>query len=263
MAEAAGLTVGVIALAGLFNSTVECFEFVQLGRAFEKDFKTAQLKLDTFELRLSRWGASLGLNRDLQPAQISTDTFGTKENVAHAKDLLSQILELFAEAEGVSIKFKDRTGQNSSALAICDPQADLTSAAMVLHNDMRKLAIERQGKTSLRRRAKWALYEEKRFKRLLEDIGDLVDGLVGLFPAGHAAQERLCEAEVAIFGQNAEAPLLKEIVAKQDKLLESALKKILDDAQHSQHAVFSGDHNEGSQVGFNSGTISNTFGKRT
>jgi hypothetical protein len=54
MAEAAGLVVGVVALAGLFNNTVECFEFVQLGRAFWKDFQTSQLKLDSARLRLSR-----------------------------------------------------------------------------------------------------------------------------------------------------------------------------------------------------------------
>ena len=101
MAEAAGLAVGVVALAGLFNNTVECFHYVQLGRAFEKDFKTAQLKLDACELRLSRWGAPLGLHRNLQATEITTETFGTEADVAHAGDLLSQIVELFAEAEGL------------------------------------------------------------------------------------------------------------------------------------------------------------------
>lgn len=38
MAEAAGLVVGVVGLASLFNNTVEWFEFIQLGRAFGKNF---------------------------------------------------------------------------------------------------------------------------------------------------------------------------------------------------------------------------------
>lgn len=54
MAEAAGLAASVIALAGLFNNTVECFEFIQLGRNFGKNFQTSQLKLDNARLRLSR-----------------------------------------------------------------------------------------------------------------------------------------------------------------------------------------------------------------
>jgi hypothetical protein len=46
MAEAASVVVGVVAFASLFSNTVECFQFVQLERAFGKDFQTSQLKLD-------------------------------------------------------------------------------------------------------------------------------------------------------------------------------------------------------------------------
>ena len=66
MADAAGLVVGVVALAGLFNTTVECFEFVRLGRTFGKSFQTSQLKLDNARLRLSRWGKSLSLDEDVR-----------------------------------------------------------------------------------------------------------------------------------------------------------------------------------------------------
>jgi hypothetical protein len=38
MAETAGLVGGVVALASLCNTTVEYFEFGQLGRAFGKSF---------------------------------------------------------------------------------------------------------------------------------------------------------------------------------------------------------------------------------
>ena len=54
MAEAAGLIVGVVALASLFNNTVKCFKFVQLSRTFRKDFQTSQLKLNSARLRLSQ-----------------------------------------------------------------------------------------------------------------------------------------------------------------------------------------------------------------
>jgi len=77
MAEAAGLAVGVTALAGLFSNAVECFEIVQLGRTFEKDFETAQIRLDICRLRVSRWGAALGLDRNLQPTEASSAIFGT------------------------------------------------------------------------------------------------------------------------------------------------------------------------------------------
>jgi hypothetical protein len=52
--EPVGLTVGVIALAGLFNNAVDSFEYIQLRRNFGEDFQTSLLKLDNARLRLSR-----------------------------------------------------------------------------------------------------------------------------------------------------------------------------------------------------------------
>jgi hypothetical protein len=71
---------------------------------------------------------------------------------------------------------------------------------------------------------------------------------------------------VVVLGHNAEAAaLLKAIAGNQDKLLESLLDRALGQASQSQsqHVTFSGSNNKGSQVGFNSGTISNSFGGGT
>jgi hypothetical protein len=52
MAETAGLVVGVVALANLFNNTVECSDFVQLGRTSREDFQTSQIKPDSTEYKI-------------------------------------------------------------------------------------------------------------------------------------------------------------------------------------------------------------------
>jgi hypothetical protein len=262
MAEAAGLAVGIIALAGLFNSTVECFEYVQLGRNFGKNFQTSQLKLDNARLRLSRWGYSLGLGSNLQDVQSLEQRFGSNQNINHADSLLGQILDLFAEAEGVSQKYKTRTKADDSSLTTYNPQTDLDPAHAELHRKMRQLSIERQNRTGLRQKAKWALYEEKRFTRLLEDVIELVNDLVELFPASQELQQQLCETEVSEIGTNEGISALQEIAAEQDKALEKALTKVANNARGSQSVVFSGGNNTGFQLGYNSGSISGlTFGK--
>lgn len=262
MAETAGLAIGVVALAGLFNSSIECFEFVQLGRAFEKNFETAQLRLDTCELRLSRWGASVGLDKASEPAGIGTDAFKSNADIAKAKERLSHIIELFAEAENVSIKFKDRKEPGSAELTICDPRSKLEPPMFDLHSKMRQLAIERQTKVGFMKRARWALYEEKRLRRLIEDVNDLVDGLLTLFPESHNNQEKLCEAEVSHLGENKGIRLLQDVAKEQDKLLETMLKRSRVALPGAQHAEFSGANNQGSQIGFSSGAVTNTFGKQ-
>ena len=61
----AELTVGVVGLVGLFKDDVDCFEYIQLGRNFGRDFQTSFLKFGIARLRLSRWGQALGLSDDI------------------------------------------------------------------------------------------------------------------------------------------------------------------------------------------------------
>lgn len=266
MAEPAGLAVGIVALAGLFNTTVECFEYIQLGRTFRTDFQTSQLKLDNARLRLSRWGKSLGLNdKDIQETASLQGCFRTEKNVKQAEALLGQILELFAEAEGVSDRYRGRKESQHSSLVVYDPQIDLDPPTAKLHERMRGLALERQNRSDVRQKAKWALYQEKQFRRLIEDITDLVDGLDKLFPAAQQAQRHLCDAEVSAltFGENGALSMLRDIAAAQDKLLEQAITKAAaENGEKSHHIVFSCGSNSGVQLGHNSGIISGlTFGR--
>lgn len=64
--EAGSLAIGIVALAGLFNNALDCFEYIQLGRCFSTNFQTGLLKLGNARLRLSRWGESVGLTSELQ-----------------------------------------------------------------------------------------------------------------------------------------------------------------------------------------------------
>lgn len=261
MAETAGLVLGVVGLAGLFNNTVECFEFIQLGRGFGKSFQKNQLKLDNARLRLSRWGKSLSLDDDMRETMSLQGHFESEATVKHAGALLGQIIELFEEAEGVSNRYENRTDPRDSSLAVYDPRTDLDVGTAKLHEKMRQLAIRRQNRSGIRQKAKWALYQEKQFGRLIEDITELVDSLVELFPAAQQYQRELCDMEVLAIGEGKDISILREIVAVQDKLLEQAIKKTMGDAGKSHHIVFSG-NNTGFQVGFNSGSISGvTFGR--
>jgi hypothetical protein len=262
MAEAAGLVVGVVALAGLFNNTVECFEFVQLGRTFGKDFQTSQLKLDSARLRLSRWGKSLDLDEDVRNTTLLEGRFGSESTIKHAEDLLGQITELFADAEGVSNRYNNRTAPQDDSLVVYNPHTDLDPATAKLHEKMRQLAIERQNRSGVRQKTKWALYQKNQFRHLIDDITELVDSLVGLFPATQQTQRNLCDAEVSAIGENESISVLREIAAAQDKLLEQAITKTTDSADWSHHIVFSGSGNTGLQFGHNSGSMSGfTFGK--
>ena len=225
--EAGGFAVGVIALAGLFNNAVDCFEYVQLGRSFGTNFQISLLKLDNARLQLSRWGQAVGLSGDVEDARSLREASVQKEDINKAERVLGQILDLFAEAEKISAKYKASVKSDDSALAILDVQTDMDDLGRSLHEKMRNLCIKRQNKTSLRQKVKWALYEEKHFKRLIEDIVDLVSALVEIFPVVKQEQQKLCETEVTEI-RKSEAGMeclsvLMDIVRSQDKDLEAAI----------------------------------------
>jgi hypothetical protein len=253
MAETAGLVVGIVALAGLFNNAVECFDFVQLGRSFGKDFQTSQLKLDNARLRLSRWGKSLRLDDKIEHTASLHRYFDSESTIKHAEALLGQIIELFADAEGVSNKYKSRTNGSSATF---DSQCDLDPGLTTLHQKMRQLALNRQNRAGMRQKARWALYQEKHFRRLIEDITELVNDLEKLFPATQQIQRELADAEVLTIGDGASIAILKEIAAEQDTMLEQAIIKAAEHAGGTTYNIaFSGSGNTGLQVGHSTGTI--------
>jgi hypothetical protein len=220
--EAGGLVVGIVALTGLFNNAVDCFEYVQLGRSFGTNFQTSLLKLDNARLRLSRWGQAVGLSGELEDARSLQEATVQKEDISKAERVLGQILELFADAEGISTKYKRSVRLDDASLAVLDVHADMDAVGQSLHDKMRKLCIQRQNRTTLRQKVKWALYEEKHFKRLIEDIIDLVNALPEVFPAVKQEQLKLCELEVSEIGLETLSALI-DIVGAQDKDLEAAI----------------------------------------
>jgi hypothetical protein len=92
---------------------------------------------------------------------------GSTQNIGKAEEILGHILELFADAEGVSTKLKNRVKPDETNLLVYDMQTDLEPGTAFLHNKMRELSINRQNRTGLRHKAKWALYGEKSLRRLI------------------------------------------------------------------------------------------------
>jgi hypothetical protein len=255
--DPASFAASIITLAGLFNNAVDCFEYVQLGRKFGKRFQTSLLKLDNARLRLSRWGQSVGLVGDLEDARTLERTFLSAEDVNRAEMILGHILDLFVDAKGVSEKFKNRARPGDSTLLVFDTQADLEPVVASLHQKMRNLSIQRQNSTGMTQKVKWALFEEKHFARLIEDITGLVNDLVELFPAARATQRELCEIEVSEMATDENIPILKDVASNQDMDLEEALSKTPQKHTGESYTVtFSGSNNSGIQIGYNVGTFS-------
>ncbi|GAB7336856.1 hypothetical protein MBLNU13_g00422t1 [Cladosporium sp. NU13] len=265
MAEPAGLAVGVFALVGLFNNAVDCFNYVQAGRNLGASYVTCQIKLSNAQLRFTRWGEAVGLPRDVQDeSQLDQDALVhnfDETKVRKAKIRILHIIQLFAEAENVSQKYKPHSSvPDTGAHSDDDPKA------LELVEQVRNISLKRKSKNTFLQKASWALYRADAFKELLSDVADEVKNLEELFPAVETARQQLADKEVDSLSTSTQLALLKEAAASeevQDQLLAAALERKLARSTGGSTTTYNttfGSNNRGFQSGHVSGgTFS--FGK--
>jgi len=266
MAEPAGLAVGVFALLGLFNNAVDCFNYVQAGRDLGASYITCQIKLSNAQLRFTRWGEAVGLPHDIQhESQLDHDTLAQNFDEAKtrkAKTRISHIIQLFAEAEGVSRKYKPHSSVPDAGVHSEDDRK-----ALELAEQVRNMSLKRKSKNSFLNRASWALHRADAFKDLLSDVADEVKNLEELFPAVEATRQQLANREVDGLSTSTQLALLKEAAASeevQDQLLAAALDKKLAQTAEGSTTIYNNSFGSGNK-GFQSGHVSGgtfTFGQR-
>jgi hypothetical protein len=229
-----GFAIGVAGLAGVFTSCVDCFEYIQLGRKFGEDYGKCVLRLDAAKVRMSRWGASMGLGPE--PQQHHNKISISEEEFYLAQSLLEQIMNSFEDAEKLSGRYrKHATLQKTKTddLVVCDARTDLEPRYQRLHQTMRQLAIRRQRGTNILKKTTWALYEKKKFDTMIEDITGFVTQLVDLFPAAKEDQTALCKTEVSAIKETEDLALLKGIAGDDDNVLTIAVNGEMERRGHT------------------------------
>ena len=102
MAEPFGFVAGAVSISAAFTACVDRFGYIQFGRHFGRDFQTDQLSLDCARLRLTCWGQAVDIYND--PRLGKHEAAATE--IQTAKDILLQMLALFADSENISKKYK-------------------------------------------------------------------------------------------------------------------------------------------------------------
>jgi len=225
MAEPFGIAAGAVGIAAAFTACVDCFGYVQLGRHFGRDFQTDVLALNCTRLRLTRWGQAVNIYDD--PNLGRPDA--TPAEIQAAKDTLHHILQLFADTEKISKKYKlsAKPGDDLSTLST----DDMDPAAMALSNKMKKLAIRRQKGSSVLKTASWALYHRSELKELIQNITSLIDNIEDLFPAPQS-QLGLVKQETAEIQDKQALGLVESAAQDVDSLLQAAAKEALTGHQY-------------------------------
>ncbi|CAG5138807.1 uncharacterized protein ALTATR162_LOCUS443 [Alternaria atra] len=228
--EVGGFVVGVISLASLFNNVIDCFEYVHIGKSFGSNFELYLLKLDNAQLRLSRWGDDLGLSGGgINDATALPSNVWSEANQHKAEQNLGHILEQFSKAMEISKQYKTDKATDSESLTIVN-DGMMDPMTFSLHEKIRAMAKKRQNGASLAKKIKFTLYDEKHLKALVDEITNLTNQLVDLFPARKQRQVELAAREVSDLIE----PFLElgNAARGQDEDLMLALEKIIKPANN-------------------------------
>ena len=126
--EPVGLAVSVVSVATLFRAALDCFEYIQLGKAFSSDLQTCYLRLDSIQLRLSRWGEAVGLGVEIVDSDSLDYLSLSGENIKHAEHLIGQIINLFQRFPTLTMTLRLQTRTSHRAQPRC-VSACVTSVA--------------------------------------------------------------------------------------------------------------------------------------
>lgn len=100
MAEAAGLALGGIALAGLVSTCVEIAEYLESAKNRASEFTMALTKVNLIKQRLRDWGAALPV--DMPPDPQSNHTIPPGDFRVLMKETLFRIKTLLDETNRMS-----------------------------------------------------------------------------------------------------------------------------------------------------------------
>lgn len=220
MAEPVGLVFGGLGLIGTFNACMNTFELIESGKQYGRAYQKSALEIELLHLRLSRWKQNVHFegDRTVLPLQCIDATPKEAETVEW---LLGEINVELQAAQGAAARYakqavggaeREEGGAESS-----------TIEALTLR--VRTLALTRQRTASAKDKVMWALRDEKKLKRLIEDVSGHIDSLVELFPAAVATdQTQRAAADLVQIVQPSEIeePLDPEEAANATALLREA-----------------------------------------
>ena len=237
--EGIAFAVAVAGLPAAFNGCLQCFEYVQMARSFGEDFSKCALRLEHAKLSLCVWGKAVGLSKDSGP----NATIEIPGEDRHSAEKIRQLVELtfesiqgcFGNAKQLSQRYKrqiDTQSTDSTDVAPYDPETDLDSGPRRVHGMLQKFANSLQGGTNFTKKARWALYDKKKFNTLIDDINEMINQLRQLFPGKMEEQMRLCTTQVKEIENEEDLRLLHEVIEDNDDIFKKAVSDTLKSRGH-------------------------------
>lgn len=157
--ETAGLAIGSLTLASLFDTCMTCFDYIDTGRQYGQDYQRFVISIRSLELRMSRWW-------DIAGIQAGTARIWPNRGLARRDHLRPSR----RPAEGATVQNPNMNDDGGPV------------RLGTLAETFQRQANIRQRRTPLGKVIKWALRDQMKCKRLIKNIKNAVEGLEAALP---------------------------------------------------------------------------------
>jgi hypothetical protein len=244
----------------MLSTILQGFEYIQLARAFDDDFKLYQTRLAVIQLRLSRWGQATGFAPPRQSeapsedehSQSSAPALAINADLEAIEDMLDTLSSVLNKARTESEKWKPKDVESK-----CSPVSeddDLTPSRFKrLNMKMRKIIEKRYQKAIFQVESlKWVFYKKEQCESVTTQLEELIGQLEECVEPQSKLEELTQEDSEAI-GESLKTFL--EVVGKCDPRLEESARRRLEDKEELSNISMSATNNYGLQMGVNRGEM--------
>lgn len=232
MAEGIGAAAGI---ASVFNTAITWFDYIYIAKQAPRRLQSLLVKLDSAQLRLTRWGKAAGLTgwqiTDEESLKNSYSFQLNEEQERQAILTFRIVATIFEECQ--KLCHHERNEKNSSDPSIKENEntpfdaigVNWSPMHLYLHEKMQEIAQGRRNRVSVPQRVKFAIYKEKHLEKLIQDINDHIDELYKIYTPPSNDQDRLGKAELEELLQ-----VVKELghASERDPLINTAVQTLVE-----------------------------------
>ena len=159
--EPVGLAFSTIALASLFSTCLECFEYFEAGQAIEEDFELLLVKLDVQKERLSTWGDLVGVHKAKEDGHHPM--LDEKEDIV--RRCMTSLQKLCTDTSKLQDSYGVSIEPNNSIAEV--PEESRSSRLSIFKRSYARIRnTSKNSKPSLREKTKWAIRDKRKFETL-------------------------------------------------------------------------------------------------
>ncbi len=172
MADVAGLMLGTVALASLFNACIELVERFELGRQHAYDYQIACTKVALLKARLSAWGVSVGIDKPGYEHPALRQNWTAEQEVISRS--LYAIKEIFENTSLLAEKYRLTSKRSRTFRSVVSHQVN------ELPSEPGNSTNPKHSATAwavLRKQTIWAIHDKQKFDGFIQDISFLIVNL--------------------------------------------------------------------------------------